>query len=33
MIATQQIKSTISKPISLEEYEPINVLKWNNSKW
>jgi hypothetical protein len=33
MIATQQIKSTISKPISLDEYESINVLKWNNSKW
>ena len=33
MIATQQIKSTTTKPISLEEYEPINVLKWNNSKW
>lgn len=33
MIATQQIKSTTSKPISLENYEPINVLKWSNSKW
>jgi hypothetical protein len=33
MIATQQIKSTISKPINLDEYESINVLKWNNSKW
>lgn len=33
MIATQQIKSTTSKPIGLENYESINVLKWNNSKW
>jgi hypothetical protein len=33
MIATQQIKSTTAKPISLENYETINVLKWNNSKW
>jgi hypothetical protein len=33
MIATQQIKSTTSKPVILEGYETINVLKWNNSKW
>lgn len=33
MIATQQIKSTTSKPINLENFETINVLKWNNSKW
>jgi hypothetical protein len=33
MIATQQIKSTNAKPINLEDYEIINVLKWNNSKW
>lgn len=33
MIYTQQIKSTTSKPISLENCETINVLKWNNSKW
>jgi len=33
MIATQQIKSTTSKPIPLNNYETINVLKWNNSKW
>ena len=33
MIATQQIKSTTAKPIALEGFENINVLKWNNSKW
>lgn len=33
MIATQQIKSTISKPIKLENFETINVLKWKNNKW
>jgi hypothetical protein len=33
MIATQQIKSTTSKPVSLDTYETVNVLKWNNSKW
>ena len=33
MIATQQIKSTTSKPVFLEGYESINVLKWKNSKW
>lgn len=33
MIATQQIKSTTSKPVPLDNYESINVLKWNNSKW
>ena len=33
MIASQQIKSTSSKPISFKNYTPINVLKWNNSKW
>ena len=30
MIATQQIKSTTTKPVSLEKFETINVLKWNN---
>jgi hypothetical protein len=33
MIATQQIKSTTTKPVSLENFEIINVLKWCNSKW
>ena len=33
MIATQQIKSTTTKPVSLENFETINVLKWNNCKW
>lgn len=33
MITTQQIKSTTSKPVKLDGYETINVLKWNNSKW
>ena len=33
MIATQQIKSTTTKPVSLYDYETINVLKWNNCKW
>ena len=33
MIATQQIKSTTAKPVSVPGYETINVLKWNNSKW
>jgi len=33
MIATQQIKSTTTKPISLDNYESVNVLKWNNCKW
>jgi len=33
MIATQQIKSTNNKPVSVEDYETVNVLKWNNSKW
>ena len=33
MIATQQIKSTTAKPVSLTDYEVINVLKWNNNKW
>lgn len=36
MIATQQIKSTTAKPIISSEYsdyEIINLLKWNNSKW
>lgn len=33
MIATQQLKSTTAKAVSLENYETINVLKWNNSKW
>jgi hypothetical protein len=33
MIATQQIKSTTAKPVPLDGYETINVLKWNNSKW
>lgn len=33
MISTQQIKSTTSIPIEVENYETINVLKWNNNKW
>lgn len=33
MIATQQIKSTTETPIDLDDYETINVLKWNNNKW
>jgi hypothetical protein len=33
MIATQRIKSTSTKPVSLDNFETINVLKWNNSKW
>jgi hypothetical protein len=33
MIATQYIKSTTQKPEKLENFEIINVLKWNNSKW
>lgn len=33
MIATQQIKSTSSKPVAYKDYVPINVLKWKNSKW
>lgn len=33
MIATQQIKSTTQKPIPFANFEIINVLKWNNSKW
>ena len=33
MITTQQIKSTTTKPVSLDTYETINVLKWNNCKW
>jgi hypothetical protein len=33
MIVTQQIKSTTSKPINYKDFEIINVLKWNNSKW
>jgi hypothetical protein len=33
MIATQQIISTTAIPIDLEDYETVNVLKWNNSKW
>lgn len=33
MIATQRIVSTTDKPTSLENYESINVLKWNGSKW
>jgi len=33
MIATQQIKSITTKPVSLDKYEIINVLKWNNCKW
>jgi len=33
MISTQQIKSTTSEPVSLEKYETINVLKWNNCVW
>lgn len=33
MIATQRIKSTTDKPIALDDYETINVLKWKNSRW
>jgi hypothetical protein len=33
MIATQQINSIMEKPISIENYEIINVLKLNNSEW
>uniref|UniRef100_A0A6C0IS51 Uncharacterized protein n=1 Tax=viral metagenome TaxID=1070528 RepID=A0A6C0IS51_9ZZZZ len=33
MIATQRIKSTTAKPVEIDGYESINVLKWNNSKW
>ena len=33
MISTQQIKTTTSKPVILDNFEIINVLKWNNSKW
>jgi hypothetical protein len=33
MIATQQIKSTASKPFPYKDYTAINVLKWKNSKW
>lgn len=33
MIATQQIKSVTSKPMNYENFEIVNVLKWNNSKW
>lgn len=33
MITTQQIKSVTSKPVSLDTYETINVLKWSNCKW
>jgi hypothetical protein len=33
MLVTQQIKSTTTKPVKLDTYETINVLKWNNSKW
>jgi hypothetical protein len=33
MICTQQIKSVTSKPVEIENYETVNVLKWNNSEW
>ena len=33
MIKTQRIKSTTSKVVKLDDFETINVLKWNNSKW
>lgn len=33
MIATQRIKSTNDKPVSVDGYEAINVLKWSGSKW
>ncbi len=33
MIASQYIKSTTDKPKQYKDYEAINVLKWNNSKW
>ena len=32
-IKTQQIKSTTQKIKNHENFIPINVLKWNNSKW
>jgi hypothetical protein len=33
MIATQRIQSVTTKPIPLDNYESINVLKWKNNKW
>lgn len=33
MIKTQYIKNTSTKPVEVENFENINVLKWNNSKW
>lgn len=33
MISTQLIKSTTARPIDVESYKTINVLKWNNSAW
>lgn len=33
MIATQRIKSTTSKPYPYDDYEIVNVLKWNNSRY
>lgn len=33
MIATQQLKSTTASPTKVDQFEPINVLRWNNSKW
>lgn len=33
MIASRYIASTSSKMLPYEDFEAINVLKWNNSKW
>ncbi len=33
MIKTQKITSTNDKPVNVDDYTTINVLKWNNSKW
>lgn len=33
MISTQYINSVSAKPYEYDDFEIINVLKWNNSKW
>ena len=33
MIKTQQISSTSANPISYQDFETVNVLRWKNSKW
>lgn len=33
MILTQYINSTTQSPVLVENYDTINVLKWNNNKW